>query len=118
MEFRDSFWKVNDTRGNNFTVASKSWKPKTVGPYYMMQISDFIPTQKLKRTSAMYLFWPEWAELRQTCALTLSQTLSGKAQVVYTNALRIRDAHVCILHVHNATQNQRVYTGAQRSVCK
>lgn len=75
----------------------------------MMQISDFIPTQKLKRTSAMYLFWPEWAERRQTCALTLSQTLSGKAQAVYTNALRIRDARLHTAHAQSHTEPTRTH---------
>lgn len=114
--FRDSFWKMDDTRGTNFTVASKAGKPKTVGPNYMMQISDFIPTQKLKRASAIYLFWPEWLSTGRGVHWYWAKASLAEHKTLYTNAVTIRDAHVT-LHVHKAPQNQCRCTRAPRTTC-
>lgn len=59
VKLRDSCWKINGTQGTNFKVARRAGNLKTVSPYYMMQISDFTPSQKLQRTSALHFLWPE-----------------------------------------------------------
>lgn len=97
--FRDSFWKMDDPPGTNFTVASKAGKPKTVGPNYMMQISDFIPTQKLKRACAIYLLWPEWLSTSRGVQRYGAKASVAQHQAAYTNALTITNTHVTI-HVH------------------